>query len=30
MSSPGTGSDITEQEANDLLQKLITESTKCK
>ncbi len=28
MSSPGSGSDITEQEANDLLHKLITESTK--
>lgn len=28
MPSPGTGSDISEQDANDLLHKLITESTK--
>ena len=28
MSSQGTGSDISRQEANDLLHKLITESTK--
>jgi hypothetical protein len=28
MSSPGTGSDITPQEANDLLARLITESVK--